>query len=203
MSVRGPRGFTLVELIIALAIVGALLVVAFGGLRVAIAAWTQGDERAEAHQHLRGVALILARTLQGATAYRGARGTAPESVILFRGEEDRIEFVTDAPAVPFTVPIAFTAVVVGLGQGDEAGLVVRQRALPNFEPFTEARPVLRDPSVRHLRFRYLGRGDSWETSWSAEGDAGMPRAIQIEIAIAQGRRVETLPPLTVSLQTAP
>ena len=54
---NAERGFTLVELIIALAIVGALLAVAFGGLRVALAAWRQGEDRAEAHQHARGVAL--------------------------------------------------------------------------------------------------------------------------------------------------
>ena len=37
---RRQRGFTLIELLLALAIVGALLAIAFGGLRVAISAWT-------------------------------------------------------------------------------------------------------------------------------------------------------------------
>jgi general secretion pathway protein J len=195
----GARGFTLVEVIIALAIVGALLAVAFGGLRVGVAAWTQGEDRAEAHQHLRGVALILARSLQGAQPYQGSFGTAPDPALLFRGEEDRIEFVTEAPPVPFTVPIAFVAVVISLEQGAEPGLVVRQRALPNFEPFAQAAVVLRDPTVKTLRFRYLGPSGTWETSWSAEGDAGMPRAIQVDVALAQGTRVETLPPLTIAL----
>lgn len=201
--VGGARGFTLVEVIIALAIVGALIAVAFGGLRVAVAAWTQGEDRAEAHQHLRGVALILARALQGTTAYQGSRGTAPDPVVLFRGEEDRIEFVTEAPPVPLTVPIAFVAVVIGLEERDQPGMVVRQRALPNHEPFTAAQVVLRDPSVKTLRFRYLSPTGTWETSWSAEGDAGMPRAIQVEVAITQGARIETLPPLTVTLQGTP
>ena len=38
MSSKGARGFTLLELVLALAIVGALLVIMFGGLRVALAA---------------------------------------------------------------------------------------------------------------------------------------------------------------------
>src|SRR3989442_13749489 len=63
MRRRGERGFTLLELIIALAIVGALLAVAFGGLRVALAAWPQGEDRAEAHQHLRSISLIPSRAL--------------------------------------------------------------------------------------------------------------------------------------------
>jgi general secretion pathway protein J len=196
---RDGRGFTLVEVIIALAIVGALIAVAFGGLRVAIAAWTQGEDRAEAHQHLRGVALILARAIEGIHPYQGSRGTAPDPVILFRGEEDRIELVTEAPPVPFGVPIAFVAVVIGLEPTDGSGLVVRQRPLPNLEPFTQAQVVLRDPSVKTLRFRYLAPSGTWETSWIAEGDAGMPRAIQVEVALTQGTRLETLPPLTVPL----
>ena len=58
------RGFTLVEVLIALAIVGALVAIAFGGLRVAVSAWRQGEDRAEAHQHVRSVALVLARAVQ-------------------------------------------------------------------------------------------------------------------------------------------
>ena len=62
---RDRRGFTLVELLIALSIVGALLAIAFGGLNVAIKAWRQGEDRAEAHQRdaahaLMGLGAILA-----------------------------------------------------------------------------------------------------------------------------------------------
>ena len=49
---RGPAGdagFTLLELLLALSIVGALLAIAFGGLRVAIAAWGRGEDRVEIH----------------------------------------------------------------------------------------------------------------------------------------------------------
>ena len=66
MSHRRQRGFTLVELLLALAIVGALLAIAFGGLRVAVGAWTRGEDRAEAHQHVRSVSLTLARAVASA-----------------------------------------------------------------------------------------------------------------------------------------
>ena len=56
---RDQRGFTLIELLMALAIVGALVVIAFGGVRIALGSWRQGEERAEAYQHLRGIALTL------------------------------------------------------------------------------------------------------------------------------------------------
>ena len=40
---RDQRGFTLIELLMALAIVGALVVIAFGGVRIALGSWRQGE----------------------------------------------------------------------------------------------------------------------------------------------------------------
>jgi prepilin-type N-terminal cleavage/methylation domain-containing protein len=42
---RDQRGFTLLELLLALAIVGALVVIAFSGVRIALASWRQGEDR--------------------------------------------------------------------------------------------------------------------------------------------------------------
>src|SRR3989442_9212166 len=91
MRRRGERGFTLLELIIALAIVGALLAVAFGGLRGALAAWTQGEDRAEAHQHLRSIALILSRALAGGYPHRPGPGLAPPPLLPFPGPAEPLQ----------------------------------------------------------------------------------------------------------------
>jgi general secretion pathway protein J len=195
------RGFTLVELLIALAIVGALLAIAFGGLRVAVASWRQGEDRAEAHQHVRSVALTLARALSATYPYRASRSLAPEPVVLFSGTEQRVEFVTQAPPFPGAIPIAFTAVVLAFDDGGEAGLVVRQRALPNREPFGEATVVYRDPSVTALRFAFLDES-GWQDSWDGAETKATPRAVKVTVATTLNGRVEELPPLTVSLRTA-
>lgn len=199
---RGERGFTLVELLIGLAIVGALLAIAFGGLRVAIAAWRQGEDRAEAHQHVRSVALTLARAISASYPYRASRGLAPEPVVLFAGTEQRVEFVTQAPPFPGAAPIAFTAVVFAFEDGGEPGLVIRQRALPNREPFDEAAVVYRDPTVTALRLAYLDEG-GWQDAWDGAEAKATPRAVRVTVATTLNGRREELPPLTVSLRTAP
>jgi general secretion pathway protein J len=201
MARRDERGFTLVELIIALAIVGALLAVAFGGLRVALAAWRQGEDRAEAHQHVRGVALMLARALEGTYPYTGARGEAPEAELLFEGRPQSLQLVTRSAPFPFTAPIAFTAVVIERTEGEQGGLVVRQRPLPNRNPFTDAAVVLQDPSVTSLAFSYLDEAGTWSDTWEPP-DQTLPRAIRITLGAQVNGRAETLPPLTVSLRIA-
>lgn len=203
MSIRGhgAAGFTLLELLMALAIVGALLAIAFGGLRMAISAWTRGDDRAELQQHTRGITQILGRTVGAAYPYRGAFGEGPEKRILFRGAEHRLELVTQAAAFPSPIPVAFTAVVIAL-EDDAQGraLIVRQRILPNREPFSEAAVVLRDPSIQGLDLQYLTSGGSWTESWDADEEKKLPSAIRIRVAIERNGKLEASPPITISLR---
>ena len=196
---RAQRGFTLLELLIALSLVATLLVIAFGGLRVAFDSWRRGGDRAETQQHVRGVALVLARTIGAAYPYRGDRGLVPESSLLFFGTETRLEFVTQSAPFPFPAPIAFTAVVIALDEGGErAGLVVRQRPLPNRNPFEDAVPVFHDASVTSLTFQYLDQSGSWLDQW--DGGQAPPRAVRVTVGTTLGGRTQTLPPLTVSLR---
>jgi len=198
---RDQRGFTLLELLLALAIIGALVVIAFSGVRIALAAWRQGEERAEAHQHLRGVVISLARSVSGMYPYNAPRGETPTSELLFTGDEGRLEFVTQAAPYPASIPVAFTAVVFELGNTDERrGLVIRQRVLPNRSPFTDATVVFNDPTLTDLAFSYLDEGGGWQSSWDTESAKKLPRAIRITVGGTIGGRAETLPPLTVSIR---
>ncbi len=195
------RGFTLVELLIALSIVGALLAIAFGGLRVAIAAWGQGEDRAEFHQHARGITQIVGRAVGAAYPFRGALGEGAERRLLFDGHDNRLELVTRASPFPSDVPAAFTAVVLAV-EDDAQGraLVVRQRVLPNREPFTRATVVLRDPDIQGLELKYLSPDGTWTDRWDADAEQSLPAGVRIRFVTARGGRLEPLPPLTVSLR---
>lgn len=191
------RGFTLLELLIALGIVAALLAVLLGGLRVGLAAWRQGEDRAEAHQHLRTLAELLSHSVAGTFPYRMAPQPGGTPVIQFRGEEQRLAFVTLTPPFPFAAPIAFTAVVIAHEGGDRPGLRVTEKALPNLEPFESATPVLADPAVTGMSFRYLRPGGGWEDRWDGSREGGLPQAVEIRLTAEINGRVEPFPPITV------
>ena len=195
-------GFTLLELLIALSIIAVLLAIAFGGLRMGIAAWARGEDRAELQQRARGLTQILVRTVGGTYPYQGFLVEGGEKRLLFSGAEHRVEFVSQTPAVPSGVPAAFTAVVIAL-EDDAQGraLVVRQRVLPNRDPFKDATIALRDPTVQGLELSYLNAEGSWSDSWDLESEKKLPSAIRIRVSTLKGDRLDPSPPVTVSIRT--
>jgi type II secretory pathway pseudopilin PulG len=111
MTRDSRRGFTLIEVIIALTS-ATLLVVMFAGLRVGLAAWQRGDERAEALQRERSITEILTSALAATHPYQvAAKGREPAH-LLFEGEPARVAFVTAAAPFPAAQPIAYTAVTL-------------------------------------------------------------------------------------------
>jgi prepilin-type N-terminal cleavage/methylation domain-containing protein len=199
----GAHGFTLVELVIALAIVGALLVTAFGGLRVAVGAWRRGDERTETQQHVRTLTLTMARALGATHPYTAARQEGETPSLLFDGQPNRLEFVTQSSPFPTPIPVAFTAVVIELASGDQPKLVIRQLVLPNRDPFKNAPTLLEDESIRTLELGYLG-DSGWQTEWNAQTENALPRAIRIGLgrgAAPPGAADRPLPALTVAIGT--
>jgi hypothetical protein len=132
--------------------------------------------------------------------YRQSGAEGGEAGTQFKGDEGRLSFVTLAPPFPLAAPVTFTAVTFARQGGERPGLAIREKALPNFDPFEEAEPVFVDAAVTTLEFKYLGPdGSSWDSSWDGAEKQGLPKAVQIRLAATLGGRTETLPPLTISI----
>jgi general secretion pathway protein J len=198
---RRQRGFTLVEVIIALTIVATLLVITFAGLRVGLAAWQRGDERGQALERSRSVAQIITRTLGSAYPYQVAAMGREPAHLLFEGAADRVAFVTAAPPFPGADPVAFTAVTLGLSTGPAPGLALTQKVLPNEKPFdVTLAPIFVDGAISGVRFRYLkGTTGEWTDRWDAAAEKTLPLSIEVTLTILQAGRSVEQPPLIVSV----
>ena len=201
MTPSRQRGFTLVEVVIALTIVATLLVVMFGSLRVGLAAWQRGDERAEVLDRARSITQIVTRTLGAAHPYMSSAQGGEAARLLFEGTPDRVAFVTAAPPFPTAAPIAFTAVALSQDAGPAPGLAVRQASLPNAVPFDRGlQPALVEGTVGDVRFRYLRESDRvWTERWDAAQENALPLAVEVTLTIVQAGRGAPQPPLIVSL----
>jgi general secretion pathway protein J len=198
---RREQGFTLVEVIIALTIVATLLVITFAGLRVGLAAWQRGDERAQALERSRSVTQVITRTLGAAYPYQAAAMGKEPARLLFEGAADRVAFVTAVPPFPSADPVAFTAVTLGLSKASAPGLALTQKALPNDKPFDVGLPpIFVDGAVTDVRFRYLknSKGE-WTDRWDAAVEKTLPLSIEVTLTILQAGRSVEQPPLIVSL----
>jgi general secretion pathway protein J len=201
MRADRQRGFTLLELVLALSIVAAMLAIAFGGLRLGVRAWQRGEERTETLQHARSLSALFAQSLGGTMPYLGPAPAGAQPDVLFQGEADRISFVTVSPPFPLQAPIAFTAVTLSIDEGDRPGFAIREKALPNDEPFEQTTPVLVDPSLTALKFRYLRDAEgSWEDRWDGAQERSLPRAVEVTVtALVGGQPVEQAP-VTVAIK---
>jgi general secretion pathway protein J len=202
MNRTSDRGFTLIELVLALSILALMMTVLFGGLRVGLRAWQRGEERAEKLEHGRSMTLLLEQTLGGAYPYQGKLDDNGQAQVLFQGEPDKLSFVTTTAPAPFPAPLAFTAVTLSMEGGRTPGLAIREKPVPNFDPFEEVAPSLVDPTITAIRFRYLrdAEGGSWEETWKGVDERTVPRAIEATLTAVINGRTEEQPPITVPLR---
>ncbi|HXA95178.1 MAG TPA: prepilin-type N-terminal cleavage/methylation domain-containing protein [Candidatus Dormibacteraeota bacterium] len=197
---RAVRGFTLVEVVLALSIAAAILAIVFGGLRVALAAWSKGEARAARLDHARGVIVLLERALDGAFPYHFVAPQAREPHVLFDGRPDRVTFATLAPPFPGAVPIAFTAVSLS---SEETGLTLRQQLLPSLLVLDRLAPVLVDRETAAVRFRYLGEEPgAWQDAWDMSREETIPRAVEITLVGRGGARGAAAQVLIVPIRAA-
>ena len=206
MSRPRERGFTLIELVLALTIVALMLTVLFSSLRVGLRAWQRGEERAEALEYSRSMTQLVELALGAAYPFQGRMDKNEPLQILFKGEEDKVSFVTLSPPFPRSAPVAFTAVTLAMRTGPDPGLAIREKVLPNFDPFEQLPPDIVDPTVLGIAFRYLRDPDSdtWEKTWNGAEERALPRAIEVTLTVQLNGRAEERPPLTVPIRvTAP
>lgn len=181
----GTAGFTLVELLIALTLVGLLTTLIFAGVRVAARAWGRTDGRAADAADQWAVANVLGGAISEAyPAFVSA--DLHDREIAFEGKARSLTLLAPLPqAIAAGVPAQLRFYLTGAGRSKS--LVLGWRLdLPsaqNGAPLPENRVVLLD-RVRRIGFAYFGAdapGDApvWQDRWTEQ--AALPQMVRVRI----------------------
>lgn len=89
---KNQTGFTLLELLIAMALMSLVLVMVYGSLRLGMRSWNVSAQRAESVNEVRLIEDFIRRQLrQSMTVYR--QDPEQGQVVVFEGDSDRLTFV--------------------------------------------------------------------------------------------------------------
>lgn len=192
-----PRGFTLIEVLLATLLLAAGLALAFATLRSATAMVQRGEAIAQRSERIRSAETFLRRRIASAQLIAFATDPQTQQQTRFLGEPDRMRFVADLPDY--------------LGRGGpylhelsaEGGrLLVSFNQVQGGQVVEETQPRPPEPLARDLRvvrFHYRGINPEgglggWQERWTT-GEV-LPVQVAVDIESADGMR---WPRLIVSL----
>lgn len=204
MSRRAVAGFTLMEVLVATALLAGAMTLGFATLRAASSAATRGEQKAQRNERMRAVEGFLRRRIASALPVSydvDERSGIPSR---FRGEPDRIRFVADLPAyLGRGGPHLHDIRVVRDGDGVRLqvafAVVLANEIIEEPDPRP---PELLADGLREVKLSYRAldaqnRVGDWQGAW--EQSDRMPLQVKIEIVDGRGDR---WPPVVVSMPQA-
>lgn len=169
------RGFTLIELVVAVSLFAIVGAISYGALQNALSRQTELESQTEQWQQIQlGVARIEQDLFHAI-----ARQLDDRSALLL--DSGRLQFVRGGWPNPLGLPRAELRQI--RYWSDEEGLWRGVWQSPDV--LAESAPVQIDlllPEISILRFRAFD-GDDWRTSWPRERDDIWPAAIEVEFEI--------------------
>jgi general secretion pathway protein J len=199
MSVRAHRGFTLLELTIALTLLALLSAVLFGSLRLAGRSTASGAAKVEAAESMRLAQDFMRTNLEAQHPLRMRK--IVDWPLLFRGTRNELRYAADLPPRVAGGGIWFFRLAV---RGDDArSPLTLERIVPDLSAdappeFENAeRSVLAD-GIAELKLGYFGRdpdaaasvAPTWRDHW--EDAQRLPLLIRIDVVPKQGPAWPTL-----------
>jgi general secretion pathway protein J len=202
MKPRTARGFTLLEMLVAITLFALVLVILYAGYRLGVRSWESGERTHTAVSELRLAGSFIRRYAAQALPLAVSEGNAWR--LWFEGEPGRLVFVTAMPA-HLGQGGMYEMTVHADKQDDGITLMVSRRLLhPDAEPGKPGvddrnRPLVE--SLEHATFDYFGAIDSgspesWHSSW--ESNQRLPRLVRLRLASA---RVGEWPAIVIRLPT--
>ena len=201
------RGFTLLELTIALVLMALMGSVLVGSVRLAAKSWDTGEAKAEEVSAMRQTGEFLRAQLVGAFPQRLRKAVGLP--VLFAGESGEVRYAAALPPRVAEGGVYYFRLAVDR-EGDKPRLIL-DRVIADLEStaepaFTEADRSILAEGVGELKIAYFGRdpgaaydqAPTWRDRWDDRDR--LPLLLRIDVKPVKGT---PWPPLVVELRRAP
>ncbi len=201
-------GFTLLEVVITLTLLGFICLILFGAFRLGLSAWERGDSVQDELQKLRILSHAITQQIKSAVPYKIKSQKGEGDYLAFEGDSRSLRFVSALP-LKGEQPEGFVYVRYEFREeGQEGGrLVLYEQKVLN-KDFFEEEPkeetgISLLEGVSNIRFEYYReedrlneRKEEWLEAWKAKDEKRLPRALKITIFLKNEKGREE-PPVTV------
>jgi general secretion pathway protein J len=205
-AARRVRGFTLLELSIALVLLALMGAVMYGALGFAGTSWDKGEAKVDATAGMRLAQEFMRAQLEQQHPLRMRK--VPEFPLVFVGERNEIRYAAALPSRVASGGIWYYRLALG---DDARNPLVLERMVPDVNAarvpeFTEAERSILVTGIAEIRFSYYGRdggsSNADEASWRDRWDnpQRLPLLVRIDVTPKQGA---PWPTLVVAPRNAP
>jgi general secretion pathway protein J len=192
MTARGQSGFTLIELVVAMVILGSMMVLLYSGLAFALRSWDAGDVNGRRTADRRIGENFLRREV---TEIFPMRWKDPGAVkFAFEGAEQRMRFVSSRPAGVSLGGLSLVNLEVEPGEVARSHNLVMRRVMADpdsndFGPLDHAERSILIADVASVAFSYFGSENDfsdprWVDAWSFQGR--MPQMVRMRMKASDG-----------------
>ena len=193
MIMRSARqkGFTLLELLIGMVLLGMMLTLLFGGLRLGSKSWDSGDQRADASAQLRATHGFIRRELGQALPLRWK--SQVDTKLAFEGAPGTLKFVAPLPA--HTSVGGLYLLGLELENSDGGQRLIMKRALTDpatkdFSRLEQGEKSVLAEHVEHMAIAYFGSATAesdpdWQEKW--DDPQRLPLLVRIQVELSDER----------------
>lgn len=198
-------GFTLIEVVVTLTILGFILLIIFGAFRLGLSAWERGESTKEEYQKARIVPQLISQQIKSIVAYKIKTQQAEGDYLAFEGKAHSLKFVSALP-IKAKKPEGFVYAIYEFKEGGREGgrLVLYEQRVLNKDFFAEepkeelAISLLE--GISDIRFEYYREEDplknqteEWVEEWSAKEERELPQALRMTIIQKDQKGKEEVP----------